>query len=123
MIHPLCIALKVRRPPNCAPPSSSPERLVSGKENEGWERFERFGISVTAFSYKGDYSPISRRASWDRNRETVFPGKNVQRVTMGVAMVMQERALAAVRGGKFQRIFFFLQINKRKILNAVSTVR
>lgn len=73
----------VQRPPNCAPPSSSLERLESGKENGGWERFERFGISVTAFSYKGDYSPISRQPSFVgsqlRNRSL---GKNVQHVTM-----------------------------------------
>ncbi|XP_029680885.1 uncharacterized protein LOC115246309 isoform X1 [Formica exsecta] len=65
----------VQRPPNCAPPSLSLERLESGKENGGWERFERFGISVTAFSYKGDYSPISQQPGWDRNRETVRSGK------------------------------------------------
>jgi len=85
-VHPLCTASRVQRPSNCAPPSSRLERLESGKENGGWEQFERFGISVTAFSYKGDYSPISRQPSFvgsqPRNR---FPGKNVRRVAMGVA--------------------------------------
>lgn len=70
-VHPLCIALGVQRPPNCAPSSRSLESRmgVGDDSNVSKSPLPLSRIRATTPRYPGS------RVSWDRNRETVSPGK------------------------------------------------
>lgn len=71
--HPLCIALGVQRPPNCAPPSRSLESgmRVGDDSNVSESPLPLSRIRATTPRYPDGGSRVLR----DRNRETVSPGK------------------------------------------------